>query len=38
MNAFVTNRQIITESDVQRFFTMMKNERNAKLGQPHFYR
>lgn len=34
LHSFVTNRQIVTEEDINRFFRTMKNERTEQIGQP----
>ncbi|XP_054743630.1 putative E3 ubiquitin-protein ligase UBR7 [Anastrepha obliqua] len=38
LQTFAVTKKVVTEADINRFFTEMRNEKNAGIGQPHFCR
>ncbi|XP_075152012.1 putative E3 ubiquitin-protein ligase UBR7 [Haematobia irritans] len=38
LQTFVANKKVVTEDDINRFFSEIRNEKNIEIGLPHFCR
>ncbi|XP_013118281.1 putative E3 ubiquitin-protein ligase UBR7 [Stomoxys calcitrans] len=38
LQTFVANKKVVTEDDINRFFSEIRNEKNVEIGLPHFCR
>lgn len=38
LQTFVASKKVVTEDDINRFFSEIRNEKNVEIGVPHFCR